>query len=553
MREIDDFELAKQQSQATMPECLEPYWENIASGILPDDDIYQLLVDAYPDVMQRAEILLSWYEAGSVSAWWYGVPTLQDRAVSQLIGRLSMETLSQSVLKNDTVLISGVARYFLMNKPDSRLVPQAEQRLFKFCFEDKSDDEKYPISSKFKSKALFKVFRQVDLQVHDLAIAQVGQEFALDLFHQINEREINRNILISPYSLIYVLILLYCGAAGETKTRLESLLNLSSLDDMVLNLQIALMLLSLGQNDEITLKISSSMWFDKYLTINPQFAERLQTYFQTHTTNLDFASLDSIEIINQWAAEATNGRIPKILDDLESLNRLFIANAIYFYAGWESVFQLFGPLPFHFQNGTVQDRAFMKRDGIFHYFRNDQYEAITLPYGRGTAQMEIYMPNESIGLRTDLLPSWIEEFNQLKDENNPFYSRMAGYDDDSFYISPYGIIEMPLFQFEYEIEVSAVMMQLGLVDVFNPKQANLSEMLVDDIPLWVNEILHKTFIKVDPLGTEAATVTGAKIAAGTGIPPEPTFHMRVDCPFMFVIRHLKVDQILFAGMVVDPI
>jgi serpin B len=62
-------------------------------------------------------------------------------------------------------------------------------------------------------------------------------------------------------------------------------------------------------------------------------------------------------------------------------------------------------------------------------------------------------------------------------------------------------------------------------------------------------VVHKTYLKVDEKGTEAAAVTGGMMAMSA--PANPT-EFRVDRPFAFTISDHETGAILFLGAVTDP-
>ena len=53
--------------------------------------------------------------------------------------------------------------------------------------------------------------------------------------------------------------------------------------------------------------------------------------------------------------------------------------------------------------------------------------------------------------------------------------------------------------------------------------------------IYISRIIHKTFIKVDEKGTEAAAVTAVVMRMMCAMPPEPVPVMKVDRPFLFII------------------
>jgi len=68
--------------------------------------------------------------------------------------------------------------------------------------------------------------------------------------------------------------------------------------------------------------------------------------------------------------------------------------------------------------------------------------------------------------------------------------------------------------------------------------------------LSIYEVIHKAFVAVDEAGTEAAAATAVimRETAMPGIPIEVT----IDQPFIFLIRDIETNTILFIGRVVNP-
>jgi serpin B len=68
--------------------------------------------------------------------------------------------------------------------------------------------------------------------------------------------------------------------------------------------------------------------------------------------------------------------------------------------------------------------------------------------------------------------------------------------------------------------------------------------------LYISDVLHKAFVKVDEEGTEAAAATAVIIRNYSGGPETPVF--RANHPFIFMITHKETGSILFLGKVEDP-
>ena len=68
--------------------------------------------------------------------------------------------------------------------------------------------------------------------------------------------------------------------------------------------------------------------------------------------------------------------------------------------------------------------------------------------------------------------------------------------------------------------------------------------------LKITDVFHKTYVKVDEKGTEAAAATGVVIGVRS-MPPAPK-PFTVDRPFVFYIEDAKTGRVLFVGRVSDP-
>jgi serpin B len=107
---------------------------------------------------------------------------------------------------------------------------------------------------------------------------------------------------------------------------------------------------------------------------------------------------------------------------------------------------------------------------------------------------------------------------------------------------------MPKFEFELSTGLGDVLRAMGMQDAFAPGVADFSGM-DGGRDLFIQDVLHKAFIKLDEEGTEAAAAT-AVVVGITSMPREAA--MTVDRPFVFLIRDRTSGTVLFAGRVLDP-
>jgi serpin B len=110
-------------------------------------------------------------------------------------------------------------------------------------------------------------------------------------------------------------------------------------------------------------------------------------------------------------------------------------------------------------------------------------------------------------------------------------------------------VRIPRFEFTTEsISLKKAFMNLGMVVPFS-LSADFSG--ISNTSLYIDDIYHKAFIKVDEKGTEAAAATAViMLPVSTNPPPPPQFV--ADRPFIFFIRDTLTGAILFMGRVLDP-
>ena len=107
---------------------------------------------------------------------------------------------------------------------------------------------------------------------------------------------------------------------------------------------------------------------------------------------------------------------------------------------------------------------------------------------------------------------------------------------------------LPRFKVEESYDLVPKLKALGMVDAFRGGAADFSGM-TGRRDLVVSKVFHKCFVEVTEEGTEAAAATGV-VGGFTSLPFHESF--RCDHPFLFLIKHIKTNSILFCGRVSSP-
>ncbi|HCP32007.1 TPA: hypothetical protein DIT45_01965 [Candidatus Acetothermia bacterium] len=103
---------------------------------------------------------------------------------------------------------------------------------------------------------------------------------------------------------------------------------------------------------------------------------------------------------------------------------------------------------------------------------------------------------------------------------------------------------MPKFSFTSGFDLKGMLCKLGMPAAFS-EEADFSGM-DGTHDLWIDDVYHKAFIKVDEQGTEAAAATGNVMVPAAPIP------VWIDHPFILLIRDRETGVILFLGRVLNP-
>ena len=164
--------------------------------------------------------------------------------------------------------------------------------------------------------------------------AKVVNQFGYHLW----EKNEDKNMMISPYSIAEAMTMLGNAAEGETKQEILQTMGITDLEQWNKQMQ---ELHKVGKtSDEQQLHIANSVWkndstysFDSEIQKN--YIEKLKNCYAAEEKSMDFTNGNPKDQINQWVSKNTNGNIPSILDeDVDSSTYSILANTVYFDAKW---------------------------------------------------------------------------------------------------------------------------------------------------------------------------------------------------------------------------
>lgn len=365
-----------------------------------------------------------------------------------------------------------------------------------------------------------------------------GNEFGIEMFTKVALEE-NKNLMLSPLSASTALTMLLNGCDGNTYDQLKKTLKYP--EDMIISgineVYRSLVNQLLQVDPKVNLALANAIFYRDSFSVKAPFLNLMSSDFEAQAEGLDFSLPSAVETINKWAYDNTNGKIPKVLEEISPDAVMFIMNALYFKGDWSYQFDksLTSDRPFYTDEVSSVNVSTMNGKVGSKVAGGINYKAIELPYGRTNFTMVIIVPSESLaGFNTQFTADMWNTITSSLDEQEE-YGEM--------------IVYMPKFKFSYEKQLKDQLKSMGMIDAFDPILANLTG--ISDTPVFVDFVKQNTFVEVDEKGTEAAAVTTIGVNTTVALPQPVQFV--IDKPFIFAIRERTTNTLLFIGQIINPL
>ena len=356
------------------------------------------------------------------------------------------------------------------------------------------------------------------------------------------------NVAFSPASIMFALAMTSAGARGTTSLEMYDVLHAdatgpaglhAAMNSLISELDTRSGTLTVADEPvELMLEIGNSMWGQRGVEWGEEFLDLLSTEYGTGMRVVDYATNteDARKAINGWVSDATNDRIPSLLDAgvLTPDSRLTLVNTVYMKAPWLNPFppEATSDGEFTTVSGAKVTVPFMRMTEQIPYTSGEGWTAADLSYAGGTLSLLIVMPDEG-------------ELARIESEITT-----GLLDDVVAELQPTSVaLSMPKFDVGTKTELSKVLAALGMPSAFAADTADFSGMTADE-KLFVSFVVHQANITVDEKGTEAAAATASGMA-GTSAPSR-VVDMLINRPFLYAVRDIGTGALLFLGRVGDP-
>lgn len=366
------------------------------------------------------------------------------------------------------------------------------------------------------------------------------------------------NLLVSPYNAATALAIVAKGARGATRDEMSQSLfatdgaGLDAAAESLAALNADILAANAGK---VTLRTANAVWTNKdLLTLCDAYAEGVKQTFGADISGEDFSLPGTVGKMNQWASDNTNGLINKIIDQLSPDAFAIIASALYFKGKWTHKFDenLTSDQPFTSDQGQTFTTAMMTQfmtKGRATYQDAGDYEAVALTYGEEnrkegkTPSMRIVLirpKDDKVAARDWLsaqdgaaVPEWMDQAS---------FAHIAG------------TIELPRLDIKQRHDLIPALEETGMKKVFDASASDLSGMIKEkNERLFVNKVTHDIAFMANEESCEGAAITTVGVMRATSAHrPEPTFHVKLDRSFVFMVQDIKTGTPLFLGAVNKP-
>lgn len=371
-------------------------------------------------------------------------------------------------------------------------------------------------------------------KVQETKLVTSTNNFAFNIFNTLRSEDPSKNLFISPLSIASSLTMAFNGANGTTKETMRQVIGFGQQTDQEINKSfedLQRLLFSLDKN--VVFTSTNAIWHDENLALQDAFVQQNKTAFDATVRGLNFKSPTAINTINDWVKESTQGKIPSIIQEIKKDEIMFLINAIYFKATWTYPFKLnlTDKSNFYKEDGSIASVDFMTlTNGKYLYYSDADKQVIDLFYGNRQLSMTLILPDEKSKVShiiRDLSSSKLSEWLSKADTSG-------------------ATLRLPKFKMEFEKELNHPLTVMGMGNAFSADKADFGKMVLGiSRDIAISKVVHKTFLDVNELGTEAAAATNT----GTFT---TSFPLTINRPFVFLIREKSTNAILFIGQLMNP-
>jgi serpin B len=347
------------------------------------------------------------------------------------------------------------------------------------------------------------------------------------LFAEIFEQKAD-SFVFSPYSINFIMTIVYQGMDKQTKKEFENVYNLSTNNNLINDFIEFDHLINHADLKSLNAQFVDTLYAS---SIKKEFKNTLKhANFSPYAS--DFANNHEKERkkINTWVSKKTNNLITNMLpqNSIDSDTRIVLVNALYLKMNWIHPFK------------TSNNHKFKKLDNsTINVNMMNMADPVNLKFYLGKIMKMVLLPYKSKSSPSNTFSMGII----LQQSSKPIGNIMHFVNEATTQLVD---VKIPKFETEFDIELNDIYKKFGMNTLFDEDKCNLNRMTHTN-DLYVSQIVHKAKIIVDETGTEAAAVT-ALVMKNEMYMMTSAKSFIADQAFQYFIMHDQTKTILFSGI-----
>ncbi|XP_027887345.1 alpha-2-antiplasmin [Xiphophorus couchianus] len=371
-----------------------------------------------------------------------------------------------------------------------------------------------PVTDEEEEKNVSNCGRKFTYEEHR-AIGGAMEQLGLKILEKLAISPQQPNVILSPLSLMFALAHLTLGSRNETEKLL--LQSLQAHNRPCFHHALGSLVPHLTHR---SLEMAARMYLRPGFEVKLSFVEESLARYRSQPF-----PLVSVDEVNQWVENVTNGNIPNFLESIPHDVVLMLINGVYFKGEWKTQFdpQVTSKGVFYLDSQNSVSVDMMKSAQYPLRLMDDpqlQAQVASFPF-KGNTSFLVILPIGNVSL---VLP---------KLNISDLYSRLP--QEKSMQVN------VPKMKLQYRQELEEALTSMGLGSLFSgPDLSGISEQ-----PLRVSSVRHATTMELSEEGVEASATTVVTAMRSISL-------FSVNSPFLFALVDDFSLAPLFMGIVTNP-
>lgn len=367
----------------------------------------------------------------------------------------------------------------------------------------------------------------------DPVIVRSQNSFCVKTFQAIYAQKEGPNVFFAPLGPGTFLRFLLPFVKNSVQETLVNFLETGNRPaDEIANRSAGLWIISQNkQNEEIENYSPMTVLGNAHVQFSPDFTGR-SSFYKILPRSYDLTLNWMENSLQDWVKSGSNNKISEVTRYFDKTSQLVFLNGFYFKGGWSSRFEIISEGSFKNADGKDEKIPMLASAGVFQFYKDDNFEAVNIPYGTGLYSLYIFLPSDKI-----VISDFIKNLTEAK------LSEWAG-----GFLERRGSVVFPQFSLESNIDLRETFKNLGLKNLFIP-ETNL--FLIAKAPggVFWGSMEQKAVFQTDAKTVANPSPNLPEIDASA---EKDSFNFKASRPFFFILRNNKTRVITGIGAVENP-